>query len=1471
MALANRVLTNDTATANAAQTLSGNPSGMVNGDWLYAILGTIGGTIAHAAPAGWTRVGSGDAFLAGVGCSVWRIKMQAGVSGPFLFDSGATANRRISLIFTCWSGGDPTSPIDGTPQLVTGTTLTSLTHAAITSGGAGRVWMLATAKTTGVGLTSTLTNPVGFTEEADLCTSSAGAGNVNLGVHDKAVGSGSTGTQAVSSSDVTNQTWAGIGFLMSPAGTQVITAEAAGTQTWDGQADGQVISAAFPVTGASPSTLEGGGFENVGCFAPPGVGHAWQAAIYGDVFGVHVTTDGITWKPSNKGIGGPHHSIRTLRGSGIEGSKTVANRLWGWSGQTPDGTAGGNLIRGTFDPATGLVAWTNWAQAADGPAGGTTGYGHPRMLGRLLALDEANDTAYGCTVNGICRITISTGAVTNARALAGEDVTGLVLDPTDPQIGWATVRRAYAGKANTPGVYRLTNLRSGTVTAAREPLTDCQDLCLLDTGTNRYLFVAAMNQGIRRWLVSANINTGWVDITNDYEAMAVVGTGAAGIDAIWDGSQIQVLAVNAGNANLTNAGGYTRLGLNAAPDWFNESPQWTVNMVPWGESNPWWLSVLIPGLMLGGTGYDSGCVRIDPNNYNRAMAVGRSGVWLSQNAWQTWRPAIKGTVGVMSWVVAARPNFGNQALEGNGDWSLEKCADFGASTPDPVRPRPGGGMGLMWTADGNEAAWACGDPFAGASEAGVFVSVNGGTTWVDQGLPVGTDAHGVAIGYNAAGTRVLLTVYRTGIYRKVGTGAWGVVSTLTIPQDSQAHNQHFCWPRNNDAPTGRRAFVYCTGHNGLLRSDDWGATWTTIHAKTNTGESAGAIAADPNNPDTLYYTVDNGVGADTGLWKITAASTTASAIKIGPTMTAPGPCAVDPNSGVVYVCTTALESGGAKLYASPANNPGAATSFVDITDAQWAHGPWAPCDMTVTDTGQIVVANRQGGMFVATRAGSVPVVQAAGDAILAFDLEADAVVIPSVAGVVTASGTLRLTATLLASATTVTAAAPVTGDLAVFDGIQQPQPVVMAAFGLNVDPGPDYLHLGVGPGLGTGKLGGATWTDISNDVLSISRQTPLVDAIEPTTSGTYSLILDNTSGAYDPENTAGPYVEAGQSLIDLDITIRVQALWEGEFFDRFLVYVDDILPNDAPPMPTVTFECVDRLALLGRNQLPEVNRVGDSELTGARVNRILDAAAVPTTARAIDAGRSRCIATTLGDFALPLVHKAVQTEGGFLWVDASGVIRFYDRYKATTAARSVTVQATFTDSGGMIELARSRSRDRLYNDYHSTRDPAPVDPAAIDPTDPPPEDEPVEQQAVSQASLDKYGVLTYPGEFGAWLRSDPDVAAMAQWLAPRYATARVRVIRVGMQGLGFDQWDELLGLRQLDRIRVRRTYSAQALPVDRELLIVGITEEIQRPIGGQTPSWSFGFITEAPATILEPVGVLRLGGTAGLGAAQLGF
>ncbi len=92
-----------------------------------------------------------------------------------------------------------------------------------------------------------------------------------------------------------------------------------------------------------------------------------------------------------------------------------------------------------------------------------------------------------------------------------------------------------------------------------------------------------------------------------------------------------------------------------------------------------------------------------------------------------------------------------------------------------------------------------------------------------------------------------------------------------------------------------------------------------------------------------------------------------------------------------------------------------------------------------------------------------------------------------------------------------------------FDGITWPDVHVLVAPGGTTDPGAAYLHLGVGPGLGTGLLGGPTFTDITNDVTSASIKRGRDSDIDSATPGTCTLVVDNRSGDYDPTNLLTPF------------------------------------------------------------------------------------------------------------------------------------------------------------------------------------------------------------------------------------------------------------------------------------------------------------------------------------------------------------
>jgi hypothetical protein len=418
-----------------------------------------------------------------------------------------------------------------------------------------------------------------------------------------------------------------------------------------------------------------------------------------------------------------------------------------------------------------------------------------------------------------------------------------------------------------------------------------------------------------------------------------------------------------------------------------------------------------------------------------------------------------------------------------------------------------------------------------------------------------------------------------------------------------------------------------------------------------------------------------------------------------------------------------------------------------------------------------------------------------------------------------------------------------------FDGTNGPLLSVQLGLGAdNTEPPAGSLILGVGPGLGTGFLGTATWTDITADVISVSITRGRQGELEQTPPGTCSLVMDNTAGTYDPTNPASPFYGS----LEVGIPIRVRATWNGVTFDRYYGYIDDIV-MDLGYSPTVTFPCVDALERLGRARVGEIAPSYDGDFTGTRIGRILDAAGHPTTLRALDTGRSQLANTIFGDFALPLIEAVNQTELGLVFVDGAGKVVFYNRHRSSTAGRSTTVQAQFTDNGTdadldveMDSLEISRPRDLTFNEAHIT--------ASFDGA--------VEQVAFDSASqLTPLGQRVFPGTAGTLLRSDAEALGMAQWLVGLYKTPKQRISSVRVDATTQGLWSVLLPLTLLDRISVTRDYGPNTITA--ELLIQGFTEEITL---GKDLAWTWTFQTSNPADVTP----LVLGATA-LGTGRLAF
>lgn len=350
------------------------------------------------------------------------------------------------------------------------------------------------------------------------------------------------------------------------------------------------------------------------------------------------------------------------------------------------------------------------------------------------------------------------------------------------------------------------------------------------------------------------------------------------------------------------------------------------------------------------------------------------------------------------------------------------------------------------------------------------------------------------------------------------------------------------------------------------------------------------------------------------------------------------------------------------------------------------------------------------------------------------------------------------------------------------------------------DPAAGAFVLGQGQ-LGTGTLSALAWVDVTADLRSIST-TPSPGGVTDTASpASMTVVLENVTGDYDPENVASPYdIDVGQH-------VRFRFDWEGAVYPQFYGYIDEITP-DYGWDPTVTFVCTDGLAQLGRAKVrPQAAPVFTGDRTDQRVARILTEADWPATLRSLDKGLATCQGDTYGDFALPLTQRVVDSELGEHYVDGDGRYVFLNRTHVYTAARSTAVQALFTDSGDDIDMegvTSTRARGELWNQASVTRDGG------------------SEQFYEDVASRLKYGPQTFPRSAGTMLDSDASAAVLTRWIVARFKQPGQKVEQISIDATAQGMWDQILPLRRYDRIRLQRTYGTSAVLVDKQVLIEGI-------------------------------------------------
>jgi len=250
-------------------------------------------------------------------------------------------------------------------------------------------------------------------------------------------------------------------------------------------------------------------------------------------------------------------------------------------------------------------------------------------------------------------------------------------------------------------------------------------------------------------------------------------------------------------------------------------------------------------------------------------------------------------------------------------------------------------------------------------------------------------------------------------------------------------------------------------------------------------------------------------------------------------------------------------------------------------------------------------------------------------------------------------------------------------------------PVINAIINFSTGPGFSQTLILDSGNLDVNSLGDASSliVDVSDRVNTIQTnrgRTALSDQFQ---TGTMSLRIVDQNGDFNPTNPSSPYA----GLITPMKKVQITATYSGvtyPIFSGFITSYVNTQPKDATEVAYTTIQAVDAYRLAQNAQISTVTGATAGDLSGTRINQILDQISWPSSMRDVDAGLTTMQAdpgTTRTSLAA--LQTVADSEYGAVYVDATGAFVFQDR--SVTAASIGGTPTVFADDGTGIKYANA--------------------------------------------------------------------------------------------------------------------------------------------------------------------------------------
>jgi hypothetical protein len=248
-------------------------------------------------------------------------------------------------------------------------------------------------------------------------------------------------------------------------------------------------------------------------------------------------------------------------------------------------------------------------------------------------------------------------------------------------------------------------------------------------------------------------------------------------------------------------------------------------------------------------------------------------------------------------------------------------------------------------------------------------------------------------------------------------------------------------------------------------------------------------------------------------------------------------------------------------------------------------------------------------------------------------------------------------------------------------------------------------------------------SDVVDTIQTNRGRNPQADQFQ---TGTLTLRIVDQNGDFNPQNPSGPYF----GLLDPMRKVAISATYNSvtyPIFSGFITSYNTTTPKNALDVVYTTITAVDAFRLAQNAQIATVTGATAGDLSGTRINQILDQIGWPTSMRDVDAGLTTLQADPgTARTSLAAMQTVTLSEYGALYVDATGSFVFQDR-QVTTASIGGT-PTVFNDNGtniGYFDAVWRLDDTLVFNAASITRAGGTT------------------QLAIDQASIDKYFTHSY--------------------------------------------------------------------------------------------------------------------------------